>query len=232
MNILLPQKPGMDKKKNERFPVLYLLHGIPGDYSNWLRKTSIERYAEAKDIAVVMPDAHRSFYTDMKYGYKYGTFISGELPEIVQSLFPVSGKREKTFVAGLSAGGYGAFRLALGCPDRYAAAASLSGALDVVSLMAGKPNFEYEMVFGDTAKLKGSNADLFYLAEKMASSGKKKPMLYQCCGTEDFLYQDNVHFRDFCRKLPLGLTYEEEHGSHGWGYWDMKIQRVLDWLPL
>ncbi len=57
-------------------------------------------------------------------------------------------------------------------------------------------------------------------------------MLFQCCGTEDFLYEDNIRFRDWARELGLELTYEEEPGDHEWGYWDKKIQRVLEWLPL
>jgi len=57
-----------------------------------------------------------------------------------------------------------------------------------------------------------------------------KPRLYQCCGTEDFLYADNVRFRDVVRKLPLDLTYEEGPGEHAWAYWDKMIQNVLKWM--
>ena len=81
-------------------------------------------------------------------------------------------------------------------------------------------------------KIKGSDNDLLYLAEKVAKSNGPKPMLYQCCGTEDFLYEDNIVFRDWANELGLDLTYEEEPGTHEWGYWDKKIQRVLEWLPL
>ena len=59
-----------------------------------------------------------------------------------------------------------------------------------------------------------------------------KPKLYQWCGTEDFLYGQNVSFRDHARTLGLDLTYEEGPGEHVWSYWDKQIQRVLEWLPL
>lgn len=229
MNVVLPQVPGLKEKK---LPVLYLLHGLSDDHTVWLRRTSIERYAELWKLAVVMPAVNRSFYTDMKYGYKYETFISKELPELAQSFFPVSDKREDTFVAGLSMGGYGALKLALGNPDKYAAAASLSGAVDI----AGKPLtegiVEFDLIFEDKNKLKGSKDDLFYLAEKASASEGKRPKLYQCCGTEDFLYEDNIRFRDFISKLSFDYTYEEERGMHEWGYWDKKIQKVLRWLPI
>ena len=94
MNVLLPQKVttqiGMTSSGSRKdLPVLYLLHGLSDDHSIWMRRTSIERYAASYPLAVVMPDGGRSFYTDMKYGSKYWTFLSEELPEIVCSLFPV-----------------------------------------------------------------------------------------------------------------------------------------------
>ena len=198
-----------------------------------MRRTSIERYVAPLGLAVIMPAVHRSYYTDMVHGYKFWTFISEELPAIARSFFPLSDAREDNFVAGLSMGGYGAFKLALRCPDKFAAAASLSGALDVSWLTREvDKKEEFKNIFGDLEKLSGSENDLFYLAEKLAKSDEPKPMLYQCCGTEDFLYEDNIRFRDWARELGLNLTYEEEPGTHEWGYWDKKIQRVLEWLPL
>ena len=232
MNVILPQSRRSDLNRDGGFPVLYLFHGLSDDYTIWHRRTSIERYVEGKNIAVVMPGVNRSFYADMKYGYKYWTFISEELPEITRSLFPISDKREDNFVAGLSMGGYGALKLALNHPDRYAAAASLSGAVDVVGCFLQQDMPELEIIFGNKESVKGSSNDLFFLAEKIAASADPKPRLYQCCGTEDFLYQDNINFLNHCRKLSLDLTYEEEPGNHNWAYWDMKIQRVLEWLPV
>ncbi len=84
-------------------------------------------------------------------------------------------------------------------------------------------------VLGDVSKVPGSRHDLFALARKAAKS-PVKPRLYQCCGTEDFLYADNLRFRDALRKLPLDLTYEEGPGEHNWAYWDKMIQNVLAWM--
>lgn len=122
MTVILPQQTatqiGMEGRvRAERHPVLYLLHGLSDDDSIWLRRTSIERYVAQMGIAVVMPQVHRSFYTDMEYGGKYWTFISEELPALARSFFPLSHEREDNFVAGLSMGGYGAFKLALRRPD-------------------------------------------------------------------------------------------------------------------
>lgn len=227
MNVILPQNI------QGPLPVLYLLHGLSDDHTAWTRRTSIERYAEARGLAVVMPAVNRSFYADMEHGAKYWTFVSEELPKLARAFFPLSDLREHTFVAGLSMGGYGAMKLALSFPDRFAAAASLSGAVDINRLIASG-DFERDMrlIFGNKDSVFGSESDLFALAEKLAAGSQPIPQLYQCCGTEDFLYADNIRFRDRCRELGLPLTYEEEPGDHEWGYWDEKIKRVLQWLPL
>jgi S-formylglutathione hydrolase FrmB len=238
MLVLLPQRPLAEgqKKPQKKFRTLYLLHGRSDDHASWQRKTSIERYVEGLNLAVVMPAVHRSFYTDMAHGGNYWQFISEEVPAVVSDLFPLSTRREDTFVAGLSMGGYGAFRLALTHPERYAAAASLSGGLDLsYTVREDHPRnnpsrlAEFRTIFGDLSKVPGSRHDLIALAKKVAR-GPVKPRLYQCCGTEDFIYPDNIRFRDAVRKLPLDLTYEEGPGEHNWAYWDTMIQRVLAWM--
>ena len=230
MTVILPQPA------QARYPVLYLLHGLSDDHTTWLRRTSIERYADPLGLAVVMPAVHRSFYTDMARGNRYWTFVSEELPALARGFFPISGDREDTFTAGLSMGGYGAFKLALSWPQRFAAAASLSGALDQAGPAPhdADPAMVAEMgnIYGDLAKLAGSPNDVMHLAAQVARSAGPRPRLYQCCGTEDFLYSQNLRFRDQALKLGLDLTYEEGPGEHEWGYWDRMIQRVLAWLPI
>ncbi|HEX2989282.1 MAG TPA: alpha/beta hydrolase family protein [Anaerolineales bacterium] len=238
MHVLLPQRTlaEMRSKRAPKVRVLYLLHGHSDDHTAWQRWTSVERYAEDLNLAVVMPAVHLSFYTDMAHGGRYGQFIGEELPAVVHELFKLSSKREDTFVAGLSMGGYGAFKLALTHPERFAAAASLSGAVDIREVVKGHDHpedkawlAEMRTVFGDVSKVRGSRHDLFALARKAAKSAVK-PRLYQCCGTEDFLYADNVRFRDALRRLPFDLIYEEGPGEHNWAYWDKMIQNVLAWM--
>jgi S-formylglutathione hydrolase FrmB len=243
MTVILPLWGPVTRDNRPRnrkpYPVLWLLHGMSDDHTIWQRRTSIERYAETLGIAVVMPAVARSFYTDMASGLPYWTFISEELPGVAHSIFPLSEARRDNFVAGLSMGGYGAFKLALRHPERFAAAASLSGALDINALIARKPRDpsrsqadEKRWIFGDLKKVPGSNNDLLALAEKVAAAKGPKPPLYQWCGTDDFLYADNLAFRDRAQQLGLDLTYEEGPGAHEWVYWDQQIQRVLAWLPL
>lgn len=240
MHVILPQQSktqiGMDSAKalQNKFPCLLLLHGLSDDDSIWLRRTSIERYVASMGIAVVMPNVHRSFYTNMKHGGNYWDFISDELLSIARSFFPLSDKREDNFVAGLSMGGYGAFKLALRKPESFCAAASLSGALDMVTHLKEDESDLHstlELVFGTDNDIAGTEDDLLTSANKVAASNMQ-PALYQWCGTEDFLYEDNIRFRDHVLKAGLNLTYEEGPGVHNWDYWDIQIQRVLEWLPI
>jgi putative tributyrin esterase len=238
MHVLLPQRPLADaqKKPRKKLRTLYLLHGHSDDHTAWQRWTSIERHVEGLNLAVVMPAVHLSFYNDMAYGGKYWQFISEEVPALVRDIFPLSSDRKDNFVAGLSMGGYGAFKLALTYPEQYAAAASLSGAVDIREVVRAHNDsankawlVEMRTVFGDLSKVPGSKHDLFTLAKKAAKT-PVKPRLYQCCGTEDDLYADNIRFRDAVRKLPLDLTYEDGPGEHNWAYWDKMIQNVLAWM--
>lgn len=215
----------------KRYQVLYLLHGATGDCTVWNRYSGIERYAQKYRLAVVCASVGNSFYADMAHGGKYLTYMTQELPAFIGHMFPVSHRREDTFIAGICMGGFGAFRLALETPERFARAASLSGALDVIALGAA-PGVGLGGVF-DPADLKpGSSNDLPALAGRLLAEGRSLPGFYQCCGTEDFLYAMNLSARDALVAQGVELTYEESPGAHDWDYWDVQIQRVLRWLPL
>jgi S-formylglutathione hydrolase FrmB len=242
-HVLLPQpvtgQIGMTGgTEREKYPTLYLLHGLSDDHTIWTRRTSIERYAAAKNLAVVMPAVARSFYQDMASGPKYWTFLSEELPALCQRYFPLSAAREDNFAAGLSMGGYGALRLGFAKPERFAAVASLSGALDLALRLrdAGKEfsrisRAEWIGMFGPTLKVP-PEANLWLLAQKLAAASGPKPALYLACGTEDELLEDTRTFRQHLKAAGLPVTYDESPGDHEWGYWDAQIERVLDWLPL
>jgi S-formylglutathione hydrolase FrmB len=238
MTVLLPQRTSTQIGMAGRTvagppPVLYLLHGLSDDDTIWLRRTSIERYVAPLGLAVVMPQVHRSFYTDEAYGGRYWTFLSEELPALVADLFRVSDRREDTFVAGLSMGGYGALKWALRQPERFAAAASLSGAVDVAGLRTHRIRPEdprlFDRVFGDR-EVAGGPDDVLALVR--AADPATLPALYACCGTEDELIGDNERFRDACAAAGVPLTTDLGPGAHDWAYWDVRIQDVLAWLPL
>jgi len=219
-----------------RFPVLYLLHGIYGDCTDWVRNTGIERYAQAANLAVVMPGARNSFYTDMAHGSRYYTYIAEEVPQFAEQILPVSGSRSSRYIAGLSMGGYGAFRIAFANPDRFSHAASLSGALAIEQLyqLALAQNAfpgDVRDVWADASAIHGTDSDLLCSFRKRKEAGEDMPRLFQACGTEDPLFQMNAGMREALKAEGADLTWNEEHGAHEWDFWDRNIRRVIDWLP-
>ena len=237
VNVLMPD-PGVIARSNAPVPVIYLLHGLSGDHSVWMRQTSLERYARRYRVCIVMPDADKSYYMDMAYGGKYETYISKELPQMIERCLPfVSKKREGRFVAGLSMGGYGAVKLALAHPARYAACATLSGALgvgDIYSEKDTRPESYMKMmdlIFDGPQKLAKSTGNINRNAEKLCRTPDKCPSIYIACGTEDTLLGANERFVErFEGRLPL--EYHTSPGAHTWDFWDEYIERVLGWLPL
>lgn len=221
VNVIIPQR----NRNNELPKVLYLLHGLSDDHTMWTRQTSIERYADRYNLAVVMPAVGRSFYCDQKNGYPYFTYVSEELPSLIHTLFRVAEGRENTFVAGLSMGGYGAFKLALAKPENYSMAASFSGCLDIHTEGYAEGS-ENRRNFGE--KPEGID-DMSALLEKTAGS-PVRPRLYQACGTNDPLYAQNQRFKAHAEALGYDLTYSEEPDDHNWGYWDKQIREALSWI--
>lgn len=240
LNVILPQKTekavGTSTAGNSQdVPVLYLLHGMGGNQSVWQRRTSIERYVADLGLAVIMPSTDLAWYTDTRYDMKYWTFISEELPLICHELFPqLTQKREKTFAAGLSMGGYGAVKLGLKKPQNFAAIASLSGAValaeDNESLLSMRSQAYWEGIFGPMDQIKGSENDPLKMLEECPV--ENAPKFFIACGTEDFLYTSNQYFVQLAQDKGIDVTYEEGPGEHNWIFWDHWIQRVLEWLPL
>ena len=232
VNVIIPEADqgiGVDAAGKTALPkVLYLLHGYSDDQSIWMRRTSIERYAASCGLAVIMPAVNHSFYLNEARGERYWDYVSEELPQLMHQFFHLSSRPEDTYVAGLSMGGYGAMKLALTYPERFAAAGCFSGMLDMATEVCNaKRGDQLKRLFADPSKVKGSDADLFYLMEKNADA-PKKPKLFVTSGTADFLYQ---YFQTFVPALKQNgwdvTSSEKKDATHEWGYWDEMIQQFI-----
>ncbi len=226
VNIILPEKINAETK------TLWLLHGMYGDHASWTNGSSIGRYVRNKNIAVIMPAAENSFYTNMVYGYDYFDYVTRDLPDFIHNTFRLSADRNKNFIAGLSMGGYGALKLALRCPDKYSMAASLSGCVDIVATLGritwnkiAASNWGEDFL----NNVKDSDEDIFHLIENFPANAEK-PRLFATCGTEDFLYADNVAFSEFMKNFDFDFTYADGEGAHTWIFWDNWIAKVIDWM--
>lgn len=227
INVILPDKP-----KTAQLPCLWLLHGLSDDHTCWQRYSAIEHHARQYQLGVVMPAVNRSFYADMSAGGKYYTYLSEELPQALRRFFPLSDKPARNFLAGLSMGGYGAFLLALRNPDRYASAASFSGALDICACYEKfKPDADW--IFGKPPA--GTSYDLFHLLKQLKSGNRAIPALSLYCGQLDaeVITASNTRMHTVLQDLEIPHRYDESPvHAHTWDYWDACIRDVLKRLPV
>ncbi|MBE6638294.1 MAG: esterase family protein [Ruminococcaceae bacterium] len=215
--------------------VLYLLHGLSDDESIFLRRSSIERYAEREKLMVVMPNGDRCFYTDTPGCGHYFSFITEELPCVLQNTFAnFPTNREKTYIGGISMGGYGSLKAALRCPEKYSSVLCLSGAFDICGMaenafLGGK--IWWQSILGDISKVRGSDEDVFALAEKRKAEGASLPRITMWCGESDFILDHSRRMQKHLNDLGYDISYTESPGSHCWDSWDEALPKLLPQIP-
>ena len=230
LNIILPDPGKIGVVPLAKRKVLYLLHGLSDDASAWQRYSSIETLAASYGLVVVMPSVGRSFYIDQPNGQKYFSYLTEELPRYLEEIFGLAPRREDTFIAGNSMGGYGAFKAALLHPEHYAAAASLSGVLSLAILQAMPDDprkEEFTLLFGDLGKLTGSEHDPAVWLQRAAKDPKSLPRLFISIGRQEDIYPLSGMFHAACQSLGVQSDYHEEDGAHDWFFWDGQIRRFL-----
>ncbi|KXT79052.1 alpha/beta hydrolase [Streptococcus sp. DD13] len=236
VNIIYPDLSRVDHPDDPDIPVLYLLHGMGGTQDSWLNRTNLDRILRYTNLIVVMVNTDNAFYTNTNYGVRYYDAIVEELPRVLKRFFPnMSTKREKTFIAGLSMGGYGAFKLALST-NRFSYAASFSGALYIegmVDALADRPEFQekkafWQGIFGDLSHPHENPNTILNIAK----DSDRQTKLYAWCGEGDYLY--GLHQIAVKKLSNLGLDLEARHspGTHEWYYWEKQLEIFLQMLPI
>ena len=218
------------------FKTLYLLHGLLGNYTDWVTNTRLQQWAEAKDLAVVMPSGDNSFYVDLNApNSNYGEFIGKELVQITRRMFPLSRRREDTFIAGLSMGGYGAIRNGLVCSETFSRIAGLSSAVHFFEAPPDKPGQSLmgeEWVFGCMQEARLTDKNPRVALAQLKKRGAPVPEMYLACGLQDSLLEANRSLKAHFEENGIPITYEETEGGHTWDFWNSQIRKVLDWLLL
>lgn len=245
VNVILPVDkmvfPGMPEREEKPYKTLYLLHGIFGNHTDWVCGTRIQRYAEENDLVVVMPSGDNAFYVDQPAAHNfYGQFIGEELVELTRKMFPLSRKREDTFIGGLSMGGYGALRNGLKYNGTFGCIVCLSGALHVEEMAARTQDDGFfvesrsyaQACFGNLSKLLDSDMDPKWLVRQLKRTGEDIPRIYMACGSDDGLLEVNQDMAVFLRGQGAEVTFETGPGAHEWDFWDRYIHRAIGWLPL
>lgn len=231
-----------EHRRDSSYKVIYLLHGLCGSSGDMIDYTMLPTFAAEHDIVFVLPEVGRSFYTDMKYGLPYFSYITKELPRICQDVFRISAKRELTGVIGGSMGGYGALKAALSYPEQY----GFCGAFASACLYL-KEALDEQRQFGDTKDFKekyGVQVPKDFLAAfgpellwqkeneiielaKAIYKEKDKPFIYAACGRQDPFLETNIRFKTAMDLLDYDFTYDEWDGKHDWHFFNTAIERAL-----
>ena len=224
------RQPGVrpTHKVPARFPVLYLLHGHGNDYQCWTRYTSVERLAEEQRIALVTFSTGNKAYNNMPAGDNYYDFLNEELPDFISSMFPISTRREDTYIAGLSMGGYGTLAHALTNPGRYWA----FGAMSPGVFGREDRRRQEDLDQSSLTDIFRRQIEPFFELEARLKEGADLPKGYICCGTQDHLYQRVKEFVEDAKALGADFVWHPVDGyEHEWRYWDMEIANFLKWIP-
>lgn len=223
LGMILPDDPASCRA------TVILLHGLGGCCENWLFKSSILRYAQKYSLAIFMPEAQRSWYTDMQNGLKYFEYVSTELPAWIARNFRVPCDREHLFIGGLSMGGYGAMKCALTYPERFCAVMPLSARHYIDRKLASLAEdadalVEYRGIFGEDFSIP-ENCLLPNLVANCPTD--KRPRVYMACGTEDYLHGESLDMLALLQKHGYDVRYEDWAGIHNWEFWDVAIQHAF-----
>lgn len=214
---------------------LFLLHGYTGSASSW----GMDDLARKYNFAMVMPNGENAFYLDGEStGHQYASFVACELVDYIRRTFGLAKAAEETYIMGISMGGFGAVRTALAYPQVFGKAVGLSPALiihDIAHMKPGEDNgvanyAYYRECFGDLETVEQRDTNPETLVRSLLAAGKPVPPIYLCCGTEDFLIENNRVFHQFLEANAVPHTYRESPGIHDDVFWAQYKPKAIDWL--
>ena len=237
--IVLPDVQWDETTIGKKFQTVYLLHGGGEDYTSYIRYSNIETWANERMFAVIMPDGGNSSFMDMKYGADYYTYLSEELPTVMQNVFPLSRKKQNRFVAGFSMGALGSLHWALDKPDFFNSVAVMSGGCDFyeanryIEPGEAKPKEDvFYCAFGGADRIRGSRGDIFLLAKEMTETVDKSlwPKMFSVVGKEDFMLIGCLKYKDYLSTLGINMELHIDEGGHNWQLWNKWLPEILDWF--
>lgn len=235
LQVILPSHEGFG---NDRYPckTLYFLHGINGNAQELTRFLQFTVQSLLKGIAIVLCDGENSFYADRGDGLSnYRKFVEEELVQVTRAIFPLSDKREDTFIGGISMGGHGALVTGLSKPETFSKIAVLSPCIDFYDAAVGEespiPVKALDMIYGSREAYMQSDRCCVGALQHALSKGKKLPEILIGCGTEDPLIYDQQ--RDFAAMLlekGIQVEHVETKGAHDIFLWQELLGCMFEFL--
>jgi S-formylglutathione hydrolase FrmB len=241
-DMIIPNDPRKDipwdnnnPHKERPMKTLFLLHGYYGCAGSWVPEFVADMY----NIALVSPAGDNSFWLDgAATGRKYASFVGEELPDYLRRTFGLANGADDTYVMGLSMGGFGALHTGLAFPKQFGKIGAMSSALITHEVAKMKPgesndvaNYEYyHECFGDPSELLAGENNPETLALKLKGSGEKLPDIFLCCGTEDFLLENNRELHRFFEEHGIAHEYFESKGGHDMQFWGEYSEKIIKWM--
>ena len=220
-------KPSSYKKSNGKFPVVYLLHGFSGSYSNWIiRVPELKQYADQYQMLIVCPDGgYSSWYFDSPIDstMKYETYIGKEVPEYIDAHYNTIKTRNARAITGLSMGGHGALFISYRNSETFGACGSMSGG---VNLIDSRNKFDIIKRIGDTIS-HADNWKNYSIIQVVENKPKDTLAIIIDCGINDIFYASNHLLHEKLLQLKIPHEYTERPGKHEWAYWRNSIQYHL-----
>lgn len=230
LNLVMPDPAKLSEAPLAHRKVLYMLHGISDETTTWKRFAAMDALASAYGLVVVMPNLGRSFYLDILSGQQYMAYLTEELPRYLAELFNLAPKRENTFIAGNSLGGYAAFKIALLNPQLYAASASFSGmlSLDIARITPDiKRQAEFTLLDGVIGKIAGSEHDPAVWLERAAKDPAALPRLFNYIGRQEDIHPLSARFQSACEASGVACEFIEEDGRNDAALWEKQVRHFL-----
>jgi S-formylglutathione hydrolase FrmB len=217
----------------ERYPVLYLLHGLFGSFENWDELGGLEATVGAHKLIVVMPEGEDGWYCDgINDGDRYEQYIVRDLIEHCDRNYRTKSEKHCRAIAGNSMGGFGAVKFALKFPQLFDFAYSSSGAFAVTKWNEENQPPQWEeyrnsvtRIFGNKNSRTRSDNDVFDLAD--TANATNLPEFYFDCGTDDKFREANIALAEQFRKHSISCTLELVSGGHDWDYWSNQLAQII-----
>ena len=210
-------------KTDEKYPALYLLHGMGNNHATWGGYSNVELYAEENHVAVIMLSGENKFYRTEGNSDDYFKFVADEAREFVTNYFPISSEPEHSYIAGLSMGGYGALLHGLTHPDRFAGIGAFSPASPDIR-MVDEPEKIKDLVEGPI--------EVKCLLSDNITKNRKMPPVYLACGEKDLLYDLCKKYRQLLSDGGVEVKWVSlPQYNHEWRFWDIQAEEFIKWLP-
>lgn len=219
------------------YKTLYFLNGFSSSSLEMMTYLGFRRQCELKGIAAVFPNGENSFYVDHpERGTNYATYIGKEIVEITRKLFPLSARREDTFLGGISMGGYGALRNGAVFSDTFGKVAAMSPAVDIYEVYHTVPDSGFSQMmldhlFGGEEQFKQSDLSPDYSFLRSGRPDSSLPEVFLCCGRQDpLVYKQCKEFAAALDKTEITHIYRETDGRHEMDFWESMMDPMFSFL--